>query len=90
MAWHTETSSVHTSGEILCSDHVGLLAELGAACKIQNINISRLEAKNVGDNKAKISLEVSVSDVSQLDKVMKSIQKIPGIIRLRRVQEKPV
>ncbi len=91
VAWHTETSSVHTSEiEILCSDHVGLLAELGAACKIQNINISRLEAKNVGDNKAKISLEVSVSDVSQLDKVMKSIQKIPGIIRLRRVQEKPV
>ena len=46
MAWHTETSSVHTSEiEILCSDHVGLLAELGAACKIQNINISRLELK---------------------------------------------
>ena len=90
VAWHQESTSQHSSEiEIFCTDQVGLLAELGAVCKIQNVNISRLEANNIGDNKAKISLEVSVSDVSQLDKVMKNIQRIPGVLRLHRVQEKP-
>ena len=84
--WHAESKSRHTSElEIVCVNKPGMLADLGAICKTQNINVTRMTANPIEDNKAILNLEVSVLNVSELIFLMRNIEKIKGVIRVNRL-----
>ena len=64
---------------------MGMLADLGAVCKSQQINVNRMEAHTIEeDNKAIIIIEVGISHVEQLNTLLKSVQHIEGVIYARR------
>lgn len=85
--WHSDTKGRH-SGEVrvVCSDQLGMLAEIGAVCKTTGINVTQMEAHQIEDNKAEITLEVSVDDVRQLNKFMSQMERIQGVISVDRVR----
>jgi len=86
--WHRGAKGMH-SGElrIICADEPGMLADIGAACKASDVNVTRMEAKSIDDHKALFTLEVSVSDVAQLDRLIRNLEKIDDVIRVDRVRE---
>jgi guanosine-3',5'-bis(diphosphate) 3'-pyrophosphohydrolase len=85
--WH-ETGKAKHSGEvrILCNDKPGMLAEVGAVCKTVGINVTKLEAKSVEDNKAVLDLEVTITSVKELQRFMRSLEKVSGIIAVERMR----
>ncbi|NOY28392.1 MAG: hypothetical protein GXP62_21255, partial [Oligoflexia bacterium] len=61
-------------------------ADIGAACKVGGINVTRLEARSLDDDKAQFSIEVAVNDVKQLNKLMRALERIKGVISVDRVR----
>ena len=85
--WHGTGKAKH-SGEvrILCNDKPGMLAEVGAVCKTVGINVTKLEAKSVDDNKAILDLEVTITSVKELERFMRNLEKVSGILAVDRVR----
>ena len=84
--WHTESKNLHSAElELICSNQMGLLADLGAVCKTNGVNVTRMEAKTINDNRAKMVLEVSISNADALKKLLRSIRKISGVLQASRV-----
>ena len=85
--WHATGKAKH-SGEvrILCNDKPGMLAEVGAVCKTVGINVTKLEAKSVEDNKAILELEVTITSVKELERFMRNLEKVSGILAVDRVR----
>ena len=63
-----------------------MLAEIGAVCKTTGINVTRMEASQIEDNKAMIRLEVSIVDVKELQKLMLQVERIKGVISVDRLR----
>ncbi|MCK6504143.1 bifunctional (p)ppGpp synthetase/guanosine-3',5'-bis(diphosphate) 3'-pyrophosphohydrolase [Myxococcota bacterium] len=86
--WHGGGGQASHTGEIsvVCADKPGMLADVGAACKVGGINVTRMEARSLGDDKALLSLEVAVTDVQQLHKLMRELERIKGVITVDRVR----
>ena len=61
-----------------------MLAELSARIAAINTNILNLEATTAVDAHARIDVTVEISDVKHLDKVIKSLRKVDGVIDVER------
>jgi guanosine-3',5'-bis(diphosphate) 3'-pyrophosphohydrolase len=85
--WH-DTGKARHSGEvrIVCNDKPGMLADIGAVCKTTGVNVTRMDARSIEDNKAILELEVSISDVRELEKLMRHLERVQGIITVERVR----
>jgi len=84
--WQTEAKGQHTASlRIECSNQMGLLADIGAACKIQGINISNLETNILQDDQATITLLISILHISQVKILQTNLLKIKGINRVLRL-----
>ncbi|MDP6931520.1 MAG: TGS domain-containing protein, partial [Myxococcota bacterium] len=85
--WKSRGVSKHTGEvKVVCADKPGMLADIGAICKTDGINITRMDVHMLEDNKAVCSLEVAVRDVSELSRLMRNIEKIKGVISVGRVR----
>ena len=85
VSWHEDSVGAHSAElKVLCNNQMGMLADLGAACKSNGTNVTRMEAKSIADNKAILYLEVSISNVKELNKLIRAINKIPGVINVIR------
>ncbi len=85
--WHKGASGAHTGEiQILTTSTPGMLAEVGVICKTLAINVTRLEAKELDDGRAEFTLSVNVGDVDQLVHLMRSLERIDGVIRVDRVR----
>lgn len=82
-----QSGEVRHSGsiEIYCTDRPGMLANITKICEQQQVNISRAEARNMPDERANVSLELSVRDVGQLTRLIRNIEKIKGVEAVHRV-----
>jgi len=66
-------------------DRRGLLAEVSARVADVNTNITRIEAVTSGEgNQGRIDMTVEIRDLGQLEKVVKSLRKITGVISVER------
>jgi len=85
--WQRSVKGQH-SGELrlICSNEPGMLAEIGNTCKTSGINVTRLEATSIEDNKACLYLEVSVHDVEELSKLIRHLEKIKGVLSADRIR----
>ncbi len=86
--WDPNVRLAH-SGEvrIVCADRPGLLANITACCDSADINITRVEAFPIGDGKSSCNLEIAVHSVKQLNKLMRKLEKIRGVMSVGRVRK---
>ena len=64
-------------------DRKGILAELSAAVADINTNITNMEA-TTGDQRGRIEMTLEIKDVKHLEKVIKSIRGVEGVLDVGR------
>jgi GTP pyrophosphokinase len=65
-------------------DRKGMLAEISAKVSDINTNITNMEARTGDDHQARIDMTVEIRDVKHLDKVIKSIKGVHGVLGVER------
>jgi guanosine-3',5'-bis(diphosphate) 3'-pyrophosphohydrolase len=72
--------------EVVCIDEPGLLAAMSKAISSAGVNISRAHVRSVPDKKAVNTFEVVVSSADQLNRVIRSIGKVRGVMKVARAR----
>jgi len=72
--------------EVMCIDEPGLLAAMSKAISAAGVNISRAHVRSVPDKKAVNTFEVLVSSADQLNRVIRSIGKVRGVMKVGRAR----
>lgn len=70
---------------VVCVDRVGLLADLSATITSQAANIANAQIRTIEDRKAVNTFQVEVSNLNHLRKIMKSLEKVEGVIKVERL-----
>ena len=70
--------------KVYCTDKPGLLANISQSFSDSGVNISQAHCLTTDDQRAINTFEVLVSDLIQLQKAMKEIEKIKGVYRVER------
>jgi GTP pyrophosphokinase len=65
-------------------DRKGILADISTKISDINTNIRNVEATSSGDTNAKISMTVEISDMKHLQKVLKSLKAVEGVLDVSR------
>ena len=65
-------------------DRRGILAEVSAKVADVNTNITSVEATTDQDQRGRIDMTVEISDLKHLEKVMKSLKSVEGVIGVER------
>ena len=65
-------------------DRQGLLAAVSARIAGINTNIKNMEAHTDEDRRARIDMTVEISDLKHLEKVMKSLRAVDGVLEVER------
>jgi GTP pyrophosphokinase len=85
--WDTATPSTHSvKMSIVAVDKTGVLANVSSAIAECHANISRAEIATREDQKAVLDFVVEVSDTSHIDRVLKAIERVEGVITARRMR----
>jgi len=72
--------------EVMCIDEPGLLAAMSKAISSTGVNISRAHVRSVPDKKAVNTFEVVVSSAEQLNRVIRSLGKVRGVMKVGRAR----
>jgi GTP pyrophosphokinase len=72
--------------EVTCVDQPGLLAAMSKAISSAGINISRAQVHALGDKKAQNVFELMVSSADELNRVMRSLGRVRGVMKVARVR----
>jgi GTP pyrophosphokinase len=72
--------------EIVCIDEPGLLAGISKAISGAGVNISRAHVRSTPDKKAVNSFELMVSTAEQLNRVMRAVGKVRGVMKVARAR----
>jgi GTP pyrophosphokinase len=70
---------------VYCTDKPGLLASISTAFTHSDVNISQAHCMTTDDHRAINTFEVLVTDLDQLTKAMRLIEKIKGVYKVERV-----
>ena len=65
-------------------DRKGLLAAVSARIADINTNIKNMEARTGDDDRARIDMTVEISDLRHLEKVIKSVRAVDGVLNVER------
>jgi GTP diphosphokinase / guanosine-3',5'-bis(diphosphate) 3'-diphosphatase len=71
--------------EVICADRPGVLSSITRSIASSDVNISKAEIHSTDDDRAIGTFEVAVSDLGQLEGLMKSIKKVKGVISVERI-----
>lgn len=72
---------------VVCVDRQGLLASITDAITNQGVNISAAAVRTTEDKTAVNTFELQIKDVGQLRSVIKSLERLKGIISVERVRQ---
>jgi GTP pyrophosphokinase len=70
--------------EVICIDQPGMLAAITKSISGVGVNISRAQVQSTPDKQALNSFEIVVGTADQLNKVIRAIGKLRGVIRVSR------
>ncbi len=85
--WETAPHGVHpVKISVLAVDKTGVLANVSSSISDCNANISRAEITTREDMKASLDFVIDVVDTAHLDRVLKAIERVEGVITARRVR----
>ena len=72
--------------EVLCVDHKGLLADITSSISAAEANIRNARVVTTTDKKGINIFEIEVNDLKHLNAVMRSIEKIKGVLSVSRLR----
>jgi GTP diphosphokinase / guanosine-3',5'-bis(diphosphate) 3'-diphosphatase len=85
--WDSDTPSTHSvKMSIVAVDKTGVLANVSSAIAECHANISRAEITTREDQKAALDFIVEVSDTRHLERVIKAVERVDGVITARRMR----
>ena len=85
--WDTTAPSTHSvKVSVLAVDKPGVLANVSSSISTCDANISRAEITTREDQKALLDFVIEVSDTAHLNRVLKAVERIEGVITARRVR----
>ena len=70
--------------QVISNGRPGTLADVAGVLKAQNINILEAEIKTNEKNQGLSRFTLQVHDTTQLTRILKSIQKVPGVLKVNR------
>lgn len=76
-----------TKIRVVCVDKPGLLADISQSISSEGVNISQASCRSIGDQKSLNTFEVGIKDVKHLHQLMKSLEKVKGVISVERVKD---
>lgn len=86
VSWdNEESSSKNIKIAIYSQDRIGLFGDLSKVISENNANIFNASAKVDDFAKAKTIFEINVKSAKQLNKIIKSLQKVNGVTRVERI-----
>jgi len=62
-----------------------MLANITKVCEKAKVNIQRVEAKGLRDDKAVCTLQLAVRDVGELSRLIRFIEQIKGVDSVHRM-----
>lgn len=85
--WDSDTTSFHhpIKLKVVCIDQAGLLTKMSRVFTDHGVNISQAQIKTTRDKKAICFFEVNVTSLEQLQRVMKAMDAIDGVISIERI-----
>ena len=85
--WDTATPGQHAVKiAVIAEDKTGVLANVSSAIAECKANISRAEIITREDRKAELDFVVEIADTAHLNRVLKTIERVGGVITARRVR----
>jgi GTP diphosphokinase / guanosine-3',5'-bis(diphosphate) 3'-diphosphatase len=72
--------------EVICVDKPGLLAAITKSISSVGVNIQSANVRSMADKKAINSFEVMVGSANDLNKLLRAIGKVSGVIRVSRAR----
>ncbi|MBI2083239.1 MAG: bifunctional (p)ppGpp synthetase/guanosine-3',5'-bis(diphosphate) 3'-pyrophosphohydrolase [Deltaproteobacteria bacterium] len=88
VSWNLkEKTPITTRIRVVCVDKPGILADISQSISAVGVNISRASCHSIEDQKAINTFEVGIKDLNHLHQLMKSLQKVRGVISVDRVRE---
>ena len=70
--------------QVLSNGRAGILADVTGVLKAQNVNILEAQIKTNEKSQGLSHFTLQVHDTNQLTQILKSIQKVPGVQKVRR------
>jgi len=85
--WDTTAPSTHAvKVSVLAVDKTGVLANVSSSIAECDANVSRAEITTREDRKAALDFVIEVIDTAHLDRVLKAIERVDGVITARRIR----
>jgi len=85
--WDKKQRMTHSIDiSVLTLDRPGLLAAVSSAITGAGANISNAEIKTTEDQKANFNLVVEIKNIKHLEKVLKKVSGLEGVLQARRIQ----
>jgi guanosine-3',5'-bis(diphosphate) 3'-pyrophosphohydrolase len=72
--------------EVTCVDAPGLLAGMSKAISSTGVNITRAQVHPTADHKSQNTFELMVGSLEELNRVMKNLGRVRGVMRVTRVR----
>ena len=70
---------------VLTADRPGLLADISQTFSKKGVNISQANCRATGDDRAVNTFEVTITDLKQLNDLIRTIEKLDGVFSVERV-----
>ena len=83
-----KTAKTHPRARIkvVCVDQPGLLATISKSMSQAGVNISQANIRTTSDRRAINTFEVTITDADHLNSVMKTLEKITGVVSVERIR----
>jgi GTP pyrophosphokinase len=88
VAWSRDKSApLPVKIRVVCHDVKGILANITMAITNSEANISSAHIQSTVDQRGENTFEVNVIDLVHLQKVMNTIMKVKGVIKVERLKQ---
>jgi len=85
--WDRQHEGRHTSEvRIVCDDRPGMLADISKVCEQARVNISRVEARPVDDDRSMVTLSLSLHDIEEMKQLSANLKRVQGVESVERQQ----
>jgi GTP diphosphokinase / guanosine-3',5'-bis(diphosphate) 3'-diphosphatase len=85
--WDIEHATTHSARiSVLTVDKPGMLANVSTAIASAEANISHADISTTEDKRALCNFVVEITDTKHLDRVMKRVAQVNGVINVKRVK----
>jgi GTP pyrophosphokinase len=75
-----------TKIRIYSADKKGMLADISSAISGYEVNITGAQIKTTGDGNAESTFDIEIGNLKQLKKVINSLHKIEGVMKVERIR----